>query len=470
MLNFNLYPKQSACILSPANFILYGGSSSSGKSYLIRAASIMYSIEIPHLTTFIFRRTFNEVMSNHWVGDTGFSNLLKPYEKAGLVSLNKSDHSIEFSNGSRIVLAHAQHEHSIENYNGLEIQFLVIDEATKFTPYMIEYLLGRTRLGGLDIPEKYKHKFPFVLAASNPLGPSHMWWKRNFVDFGDQIHRMDDDKFGMLAQFIQAFPSDNLIMVKNDPGYLKRLGSYSDQRLVRAMRDGVWEVEGSLAFPSWEDKIHLIPPFVVPKTWKIRRSFDYGYSAPFSVLYYAVSNGDSYTTLEGEEVSVPKKSIFIIDMIYGADEKNEGLRLQPSEQGILVKERDQLWESRGYRVIPGPADNSIFSADRGDSIAKLMEKEGVRWERSNKKPGSRIQGLQLINQRLYEALKNPPEKPILKIFNNCTALISEMKNLQMSEKDPDDVDTTSLDHAYDSLRYAVLDANDQVEFVGISGY
>lgn len=439
-------------------------------SYLIRASSIMFSLEIPNLTTYIFRRTFPEVMSNHWFGQTGFVTMLKPWEKQGLVKLNKSDRSIEWQNGSRIVLAYAQYEKDIENYNGIEIQHLIIDESTKFTPYMIEYLLGRLRLGGLAIPEKWVGKFPFCLLASNPLGPSHSWHKKIFVDYGDKIHRLPDDKFGMLAQFIQASPTDNTILLKNDPGYIKRLGSYSDKRLVASMRDGIWEDEGATAFPSWDKDIHEIYPFIIPYSWTIKRGYDYGHSAPFSVLYYAVANGDDYKDREGNNVSVPKGSIFIIDEIYGADKDGNGLRLEIPEVAEMIKPKDELWHSRGFKVLPGPADNAIYSTDRGDSIGKQLEKEGIKFVRSNKNPGSRVNGLRLINERLYEALRNPPEKPYLKVFSNCVNLIKNLKDLQLDEKNQDDIDTTGKDHDYDVLRYIVLGAKTEVSTSNVVGY
>lgn len=439
-------------------------------SYLIRASSIMFSLEIPNLTTYIFRRTFPEVMSNHWFGQTGFVTMLKPWERQGLVKLNKSDRSIEWQNGSRIVLAYAQYEKDIENYTGVEIQNLIIDESTKFTPYMIEYLLGRLRLGGLDIPEKWKHKFPFCLLCSNPLGPSHTWHKKIFVDFGDTIHRLPDDKFGMLAQFIQASPTDNTILLQNDPGYIKRLGSYSDKRLVASMRDGIWEDEGATAFPSWDKDVHEINPFIIPYSWTIKRGYDYGHSAPFSVLYYAVANGDDYKDREGNSVSVPKGSIFIIDEIYGADKDGNGLRLEIPEVAEMIKPKDELWNSRGFKVLPGPADNAIYSTDRGDSIGKQLEKEGIKFVRSNKNPGSRVIGLRLINERLYEALRNPPEKPYLKVFSNCVNLIKNLKDLQLDEKNQDDIDTTGKDHDYDVLRYIVLGAKTEVSTINVVGH
>jgi len=62
---FKLYPKQQDAILTPACEILYGGSLGGGKSYLARVASIVYSLEVPGLITYLFRRTFKEVLANH---------------------------------------------------------------------------------------------------------------------------------------------------------------------------------------------------------------------------------------------------------------------------------------------------------------------------------------------------------------------------------------------------------------------
>lgn len=92
-------------------------------SHLIRYASILYSLAIPGLQTYLFRRTSKQVRSNHLYGSTGYMNVLKPFIDAGKVDLNQSDNRIDFFHKdeegnslptSSIFLRHCQHEQDVE--------------------------------------------------------------------------------------------------------------------------------------------------------------------------------------------------------------------------------------------------------------------------------------------------------------------------------------------------------------------
>ena len=52
-MDIQLYPPQQLALMSPATEVLYGGALGGGKSYLARVASIIYSVEIPGLITFL---------------------------------------------------------------------------------------------------------------------------------------------------------------------------------------------------------------------------------------------------------------------------------------------------------------------------------------------------------------------------------------------------------------------------------
>jgi hypothetical protein len=58
--------------------------------------------------------------------------------------------------------------------------------------------------------------------------------------------------------------------------------------------DGSWDiVAGGMFDDIWyehRDTI-IVDPFVIPKGWKIYRAYDHGPSKPFSVGWYAQSDG-----------------------------------------------------------------------------------------------------------------------------------------------------------------------------------
>mgnify|MGYP000134322251 FL=1 len=104
----------------------------------------------------------------------------------------------------------------------------------------------------------------------------------------------------------------------------------------------------------------------------------------------------------------------------------------------------------------GPADNQIRDVKESDvdSIEVKMAKKGVRWTESDKSPGSRRNGLQLIRDRLEASIRG--EGQGLYFMRNCSASIGILPTLPRDEVKLDDVDTEAEDHAYDMVRYRVL--------------
>ncbi len=118
-----LYKKQYAALNTMANEVLFGGAAGGGKSFLIRYAAIIYSLMVPGLQTYIFRRKFNDLKKNHLYGPDGFVVMMKPFMDAGMATLNYTDLRIDFKNGSQIHLCHCQHDNDVYNYLGAQIHF-----------------------------------------------------------------------------------------------------------------------------------------------------------------------------------------------------------------------------------------------------------------------------------------------------------------------------------------------------------
>lgn len=89
-----------------------------------------------------------------------------------------------------------------------------------------------------------------------------------------------------------------------------------------------------------------------------------------------------------------------------------------------------------------------------DTIEKKMGDEGCYWEESDKSAGSRINGVQLMRDRLESSVKR--EGPGFYVMRNCQAAIDTIPFLPPDEDNPDDVDTTAEDHVWDATRYRIL--------------
>ena len=117
---------------------------------------------------------------------------------------------------------------------------------------------------------------------------------------------------------------------------------------------------------------------------------------------------------------------------------------------------------------PGPADNSIYDGD--SKIAEEMAVHGVEWCRSNKAPGSRKIGWQQIRQKFNAMLPETQEEPGLVITNKCQMLWRNLTGLPRDTNNLDDVDTKSIDHDADCLRYIVLDKPKTAKMIPLQGY
>lgn len=454
-----LHPKQMTALVSQATEILFGGAAGGGKSHLMRAMAISFCYEIPGLQAYIFRRTSPDLWKNHMEGPAGFPALLGEWIEKRFCMLNLSKGFIEFWNGSKIHLCHCQYEKDVyQNYQGPEIHLLLIDELTQWIKPMYAFLRSRVRLGGLQIPEKWKGLFPRIMCGANPGGIGHTWVKGSFIDIAEplSITKMPKARGGLKRQFIPSLLEDNPTLLKNDPDYEDRLNGLGNESLVKAMRWGIWDIiAGGAIDDVWSRARHVIEPFEIPKQWKVFRGFDWGSSKPFAVLWFAVSDGAAIELKDGRTVTFPKDTVFIVREYYGIRQHSDG-RFEPdtgckmtaTEVAKEIKARE---EKMPFKVKPGPADSSIFDSD--NTIAADMKKAGIKWTLSDKRPGSRKTGLEKLRQVLKAGLESPMEEPGLFVFSTCIHTIRTVPVLPRDPKDPEDADTKAEDHIYDTIRY-----------------
>jgi hypothetical protein len=168
-------------------------------------------------------------------------------------------------------------------------------------------------------------------------------------------------------------------------------------------------------------------------------SFDYGYSRPFSVGWWAISpDGTAYRYREW----------------YGCEPRkpNTGLMLSAREiaEGILASEQEEI---KNNIFIDRICDPACFDRSRGDSIAQQMEpneSKGLKGVFFRPGDNTRLAGKMALHERLRF---DQDGYPMIYIFNTCTDWIRTVPNLPYSTKKPEDIDTDAEDHAYDETRY-----------------
>jgi hypothetical protein len=449
MITLELQPKQAEAFTSPATELLYGGAAGGGKSHLVRVALIAWCQMIPGLQCALFRRTFADLHKNHMEGPTSFPQLLAPLVNAGHARIVQGE--IIWSNGSRISLCHCQHEKDKLKYQGAEFHVLAIDELTHFTETIYRYLRGRVRMTGLDIPKHLKHLFPRIITSANPGGPGHSFVKRTWVKKGERPHRASKKEGGFIRQFISAKLSDNYALLRDDPEYATRLEGLGDAALVRALRDGDWDVvAGAMWGEVWRNARHTCDAFPIPHDWPIWVGADDGYSDAAAMLWLTENPRTKtlYAIAELYQTGLLPEAFVAL-----ATKINRSI-LRTDEQGDISANTEPI---RGFMDSAAFADhgqtgpNGEKAVPRGNQLVAL----GLKLKPVPKWQGSRVHGVQEIHRLLAPNTKDPEKRPGLVFFKRCKMAIETVPTIGRDDKQPEDTEASENDHIIDAIRYGI---------------
>lgn len=352
--------------------------------------------------------------------------------------------------GGRIRFRPLENATDAAKYQGQNLTDAAVEEAGNYEePKPIDMLFGALRSKG-GVPVQ-------LILTANPGGVGQQWIKHRYIDPAPRgmvplIRKLPNGAEHRYV-YIPSRVQDNRILLSNDPGYINRLHLVGSPELVRAWLEGDWSVVAGAFFPEFALDKHVVAPRSLPAYWQRFRSFDWGSARPFSVGWWAVS--------DGELSEFPAGSIIRYREWYGAkqDENgrtipNTGLRLTAEEvaDGILERERTDV---TGKRTMAGVADPSIFAQDGGPSIADRMAARRVFFRAADNTRVGR-NGAQGGWDQLRARLKGDGERPAMFVFSTCSDFIRTIPALQHSEERAEDVDSGGEDHAADEVRYACL--------------
>lgn len=438
VLPYTPQPRQALMHRIKVRQILYGGAAGGGKSHAMRWDAIRFCLENPGLDAYLFRRTRVELEHTHIV------KIGRELPK-GLGHYNQSRNRWEFPNGANLNMCYAEHETDVENYNSVEFHWLGVDEAGQFTERMLGYLKTRMRLGSFKPREEYRGYLPRVIFSANPGGASHNYLRDTFMrvpaetvfcDPGMRDPRKPEDR-GWTSIYIPAKIEDNAHL---DADYGAAFGGLPEWQ-QKMLREGDWNIVGGAFFDCWDSRKHIIKPFEVPKHWTRFRSCDWGFATPFSIGWWAVSDGGP-VLVNGVEVCYPRDSIIRYREWYGG-KKNKGLRMAAKEVGRRGRQLET-----GEKVSYGVMDPSAWKADLGPSAAEHMAREKFAFKKAD---NQRVMGW----QEMYARLKGG-EAPMLYVFETCLSFIRTVPVLCSSEKDANDIEKGPEDHVADETRYACM--------------
>lgn len=424
---------QAALVKCPIDEILYGGARGGGKTDgMLGKHAIKAQRYGENCIGVFFRKTRKDLKE-------AIERSKQIYSPLGATMTG--DKEWTFPNKARLKFEYLERDKDAENYQGHNYTDLYFEELTHWADPKPVNKLKATLRSAAGVPCQFH-------ATANPGGPGHLWVKERYIDPAPQgweilteefENPFNGEKQTMNRIFIPSRLTDNPLLLKSNPTYISRLQQSGSKELVKAWLTGDWNVVEGAYFDCWDSSKHEIRPFEIPKDWVRFRSFDWGSAKPFSVGWWAVVNED---TLRPEGL-LPRGALVRYREWYGAKSADVGLKMRVEDvaQGIKDREKDD-------RISYGVADTAIFTEDGGPSQAERMGTKKVYFKPADKR---RVPGWDQMRGRLIG-----DERPMIYTFTTCTDSIRTIPALEHDENKPEDLGTSSEDHAADEWRYACM--------------
>lgn len=413
-------PKQRLFLEDTHRYVYYGGARGGGKTWCVRTKATLNAGYYAGISQLIVRRSYPELINNH----------INPMKKTlnGVADYISAEKAFKFDNGSSIRFTFCAKDSDLDKLQGMEYDQIFIDEATQLSEYQIKVINACLR-GTNDFPKR-------LYLTCNPGGQGHGYVKRiierRFIDGEDPSE----------YSFIPARVDDNIALMRSDPEYKKNL-EMLPPKLRKAWLEGSFDIFEGQFFEEFivgdaeqqrnRQWTHVIEPFNIPREWSVYRSYDFGYSRPFSCGWWAVDYAGTY---------------YRILELYGCTKTpNEGVKWTADEQFRKIREIETQHPLLAGRTIRGVADPAIWDGSKGDSINDTAMRHQIYFTKGD---NQRIAGWM---QMRYRMQFNEHGEPRMYIFNTCKEFIRTIPTLLYSETNPEDLDTTGEDHIADETRY-----------------
>jgi hypothetical protein len=346
--------------------------------------------------------------------------------------------------GGRLRFRPLERVEDAEKYQGQNLTDACVEEAGQYPDSRpIDRINGVLR-SAHGVPTQ-------LLLTGNPGGPGQGWIKQRYIDpapLGMKVlvRKLPNGKEHPYV-FIPSNVENNRILLQNDPDYINRLYLVGTEQLVNAWLKGDWDAIEGAFFPEFSTDRHVVAPIKLPSHWTRFRAMDWGSAKPFSVGWYAVSDGELSQFPRGALIKY-REWYGIATDARGEFMPNTGLKLTAEEVGAGIKKLEPHDEKPGYGVL----DPSAFAENGGPSIASRL---GVTFRAADNKRVAQAGALGGWDQ-LRARLKGEEGRPMLYFFSTCTHTIRTLPALQHDTTRAEDVDTDGEDHAPDETRYACM--------------
>jgi hypothetical protein len=426
--------------------LFFGGAVGGGKTdYLLGDFGMDVAEQGPDWQGILFRTSYPQI-------EAVIERSLEIYPKwfPGVV-WKAGTKTWEWPNGAFLRMRFLADDTSWLEYQGHRYAWIGFDELPQWaTP--INYKRMKARLRG---PAKFKR----MRGTGNPGGAGHAWIKSHFKinehPDGGVIFREGSDR----RMFIRSRLQDNKILLDSDPGYLARLDGLGSPELIKAWKEGDWNVTLGSFFPEFDEQRHVVRPFLIPSHWTRGRAMDWGSAKPYCVLWFAVASEDTVVIGKwGNKFQIPRGCLVFYRELYGVKElpngsfePNEGTKEPARTVGrkIVAREFGDIIEI----AVLDPASWNVIS---GPSIAEQIADGGAQFSKADNTRTARkgaMSGWNMVRERLvgddeWEA------RPMLVFMTNCEHTLRTLPVMQHDKHNVEDMDSTGEDHPVDTVRYA----------------
>lgn len=218
--------------------------------------------------------------------------------------------------------------------------------------------------------------------------------------------------------------SDNPYLDREE---MERLSRTLSNEELQSRRYGRFSSTKGNVYHEFNERIHVIEPFDVPKDWYDNISIDPGLRNPLSCHFYATDGENVYVVAEHYEAD------------RDVDYHCEKIKAIATRLGWKTDEKGRI-----HALIDSAAGQRTLASPR--SVADLFEKRGIM---VNSKVNKDVfAGICKVKRLLIG-----DKQPQLYIFSSCVNMIREMKCYRWGN---DDNPVKTDDHALDELRYYVM--------------
>jgi phage terminase large subunit len=356
----------------------------------------------------------------------GFSDFLSRAFTPWLRYWIPSRNTLEFPNGSRIIIGHFQAEKDVDAYLGLEYDGIAIEEATQLSRAKLEMIatVNRTSKPGWR---------PRMYYTWNPGGVGHTYIKKLLVDPYRRNTQVD-------TRFIPGTVHDNKHV---NPEYRKTLEGLTGWRRA-AWLDGDMDIAAGQFFTNWRYELHVVRSTSVIPGARVWCALDYGYTH-YTVVYLLMQHDGMATVLDehAERRWLPSRHAPAIHAML-------------ARHGLAVR-----------NLTSFVAGRDVFAKgkdEHGKTIADQYAEHGIDLLAAD---DDRINGAGELLDALGDTDVDIP--PTIQIDERCSRLIECIPALEHDPHRPEDVlkvdtddDGEGGDDPYDALRYGLMDIRQPV--------